>query len=382
MLQLGTILHSNGFSITVVHTQYNSPDPSTHPDFSFLPLPDTSSALTGEFIPFALQLNINCENRFKECLAEVMRQQGQDNGIACIIYDEIMYFSQAAAKDLKLLSIVLRTGCAAISLTRDVLFQLGAEGHIPFSESRSNDLVPELYPLRFKDLPIMEKLENFLQLLSKASNIGTSSAIIYNTIDCLENSSLAKCLRARERDRKARQETSTSSAGASTNAVPRPHTSSAVTNGEFIAFSLQLNTNCKARFQECMAEVMRQQGLDDGIACIIYDDLMYFSEAAAKDLKLPSIILRTGCAANFLARIALTQLKQQGHIPFPEFLSSQDPELYSLRFKDLPILENLENFLQLVLLPSFIILWTVLKFIIGKNPEAMLDSNLSNRSNA
>jgi hypothetical protein len=38
----------------------------------------------------------------------------------------------------------------------------------------------------------MEKLENFLQLLSKASNIGTSSAIIYNTIDCLENSSLAK----------------------------------------------------------------------------------------------------------------------------------------------------------------------------------------------
>ncbi|XP_059430859.1 UDP-glycosyltransferase 76E2-like [Corylus avellana] len=192
MLQLGSILHSNGFSITVVHTQYNSPDPSTHPDFSFLPLPDSSSALTGEFIPFALQLNINSEARFKECLAGVMRQLGPGDGIACIIYDEIMYFSQAAAMDLKLPSIVLRTGCAAISLTRDVLFQLSAEGHIPFPESKSNDPVPELYPLRFKDLPIMEKLENFLQLLSKASNIGTSSAIIYNTIDCLENSSLAK----------------------------------------------------------------------------------------------------------------------------------------------------------------------------------------------
>jgi hypothetical protein len=141
MLQLGTILHSNGFSITVVHTQYNSPDPSTHPDFSFLPLPDTSSALTGEFIPFALQLNINCEARFKECLAEVIRQQGPDNGIACIIYDEIMYFSQAAAKDLKLLSIVLRTGCAAISLTRDILFQLSAEGHIPFPGKCSSSSV-------------------------------------------------------------------------------------------------------------------------------------------------------------------------------------------------------------------------------------------------
>jgi hypothetical protein len=35
-------------------------------------------------------------------------------------------------------------------------------------------------------------LDKYLQLLSKASNIGTSSAIIYNTIDCLENSSLGK----------------------------------------------------------------------------------------------------------------------------------------------------------------------------------------------
>jgi UDP:flavonoid glycosyltransferase YjiC (YdhE family) len=38
----------------------------------------------------------------------------------------------------------------------------------------------------------MEKLENFMQLLSIVANIRTSSAIIYNTIDCLENSSMAK----------------------------------------------------------------------------------------------------------------------------------------------------------------------------------------------
>jgi hypothetical protein len=132
MLQLGSILHSNGFSITVVHAQYNSPDPSTHPDFRFLPLPNTSPALTGEFIPFALQLNINCEARFKECLAEVMKQQGLDDGIACIIYDELMYFSEAAAKDLKLPSIILCTGCAANSLARIALTQLKQQGHIPF----------------------------------------------------------------------------------------------------------------------------------------------------------------------------------------------------------------------------------------------------------
>jgi hypothetical protein len=56
------------------------------------------------------------------------------------------------------------------------------------------DLVPELYPLRFKDLPItiFGKVDKFLQMLSKASNIETSSAIIYNTIDYLERSSLEK----------------------------------------------------------------------------------------------------------------------------------------------------------------------------------------------
>jgi hypothetical protein len=60
------------------------------------------------------------------------------------------------------------------------------------TESRSHDPIPEIYPLRFKDLPIFGKLENFLLLLSKACDNKTSSAIIYNTIDCLENSSLAK----------------------------------------------------------------------------------------------------------------------------------------------------------------------------------------------
>jgi hypothetical protein len=136
MLQLGSILHSNGFSITVVHAQYNSPNPSIHPDFSFLSLPDTSSdhnILAGDGGAFVLQLNAKCKARFRECLAaEVMRQQGPDDGIACIIHDELMYFSAAAAKDIKLPSIVLRTSSAATFLARTALINLKAEGHIPF----------------------------------------------------------------------------------------------------------------------------------------------------------------------------------------------------------------------------------------------------------
>jgi UDP:flavonoid glycosyltransferase YjiC (YdhE family) len=58
----------------------------------------------------------------------------------------------------------------------------------------SQDLVPELYPLRFKDLPfsVFVTLENLMQQLSTFTNIKTSSAIIWNTIDYLEKSSLTK----------------------------------------------------------------------------------------------------------------------------------------------------------------------------------------------
>ncbi|KAE8039177.1 hypothetical protein FH972_011615 [Carpinus fangiana] len=158
MLQLG-ILHSNGFSITVAHTQYNSPDPSNHPNFSFIPL----------------------------MLAELMRQQ---EGLACIIDYELMYFSEATAMNLKLPTIVLRTISAAAFLAHIALINLKAEGHIPFPESRSHESVLEFYPLRFKDLPISTfgKLENSLQLVSEVANNRRASAIIYNTIGYLENS--------------------------------------------------------------------------------------------------------------------------------------------------------------------------------------------------
>jgi hypothetical protein len=67
MLQLGNILHSDGFFITVFHTQYNSSDPSTHLDFSFIPLPGSSSdhnILAADGVAFALELNAKCKARF------------------------------------------------------------------------------------------------------------------------------------------------------------------------------------------------------------------------------------------------------------------------------------------------------------------------------
>lgn len=131
MLQLGAILHSRGFSITVAHTQYNSPHPSNHPDFSFLPIPDGLS--DGQFssanlLNLVLAVNANCEAPLRKCLAEKQEAHG---GIACIIYDIAMVFSEAVANHLKVPSIILITCNAAANIAFKALPSLLEKGHIP-----------------------------------------------------------------------------------------------------------------------------------------------------------------------------------------------------------------------------------------------------------
>ncbi|KAK2642172.1 hypothetical protein Ddye_023935 [Dipteronia dyeriana] len=87
MFQLGTILHSKGFSIIVVLTQFNSPNPSNNPEFKFQAIPDglshhvTSSGNFGHIIGL---LNVNCETPIQECLAQMVKQQDHDDEIVCV----------------------------------------------------------------------------------------------------------------------------------------------------------------------------------------------------------------------------------------------------------------------------------------------------------
>ncbi|TXG74184.1 hypothetical protein EZV62_002763 [Acer yangbiense] len=197
MFQLGTILHSKGFSITVVHTQFNSPNPSNNPDFKFQAIPDGLSdddIASGNFVDKIALLNVNCEAPFQECLAQMVKQQDPGDEIVCVIYDELMFFSESAANQLKLKSIILRTTSATTGISRVALLRLKAEGFIPLQDPIMQDPVPRLHPFRFKDLPISKFgiTENYLQLIINAYNTRTSSAVIWNTMDCLEQSLLAQ----------------------------------------------------------------------------------------------------------------------------------------------------------------------------------------------
>lgn len=129
MLQLGTILHSNGFSITIAHANFNSPDPQAHPEFHFVPIPDGLSEpdiSSGDILHIMLTINNNCKRSFQQLLLEQKQHE-----IACIIFDEHMHFCEPVAANLKLPCIILRTTSAATFLARHGVISLIQEGCLP-----------------------------------------------------------------------------------------------------------------------------------------------------------------------------------------------------------------------------------------------------------
>lgn len=197
MLQLATILHSKGFSITIAHTHFNSPNPSNHPNFNFLPFFDglSNTQITSKnFVDIASTLNIKCVSSLKETLVHYITKLANENHgekIACIIYDGFLSFIDSLAKELNLPSIVFRTTSATNLLTYHVCLQLQSKGYLPLQDSKSRDLVPELDLLRFKDLPLfnLKNQHDFLQSIAKTLSI-TPLGVIFNTVESLEDSSL------------------------------------------------------------------------------------------------------------------------------------------------------------------------------------------------
>ncbi|KAI3733072.1 hypothetical protein L1987_64289 [Smallanthus sonchifolius] len=193
MLQLGSVLYSKGFSITIAHTKLNSPDPANHPDFLFLPLSDNFLAIdaSANFTNFLELLNDNCRMQLQDLLTQKIQQENHE--IVTIIHDNIMYFVEEVARNLNLPSIVLRSCSASYLPAFLALPKLHADGLLPVQDSMMQKLVPELYPLRYKDLPFNNTSTEILkEMWALSERIRTPFAIIWNTMDFLENSALTK----------------------------------------------------------------------------------------------------------------------------------------------------------------------------------------------
>ena len=222
MMQLGQALNLKGFSITVALGDSNRVSSTQHfPGFQFVTIPETIPLSQHEalgVVEFVVTLNKTSETSFKDCIAHLLLQHGND--IACIIYDELMYFSEATAKDLRIPSVIFTTGSATNHVCSCILSKLNAEKFLIdmkgtqnlayyrfcnpsfhsykdlfyFTDPEVQNMVVEnLHPLKYKDLPTsgMGPLERFLEICAEVVNKRTASAVIINTSSCLESSSLS-----------------------------------------------------------------------------------------------------------------------------------------------------------------------------------------------
>ncbi|KAI7733333.1 hypothetical protein M8C21_017000 [Ambrosia artemisiifolia] len=197
MLHLATFLHSKGFSIAIAHSELNRPDPSNHPGFTFIPLPDNLSA-TPSFanaVQFMQALNDNCRPHFLEHLVQIINEQkdSSDKESIVIIYDNLMYFAGSVASDLGLPSIILRTSSASTFPVFKIIPLLHQDGRFPVQESMLQEIVTELHPLRYKDLPFIGlPIEQTLETINIILPKTPPSAFIWNTLEFLEPSGLTQ----------------------------------------------------------------------------------------------------------------------------------------------------------------------------------------------
>ncbi|TXG49882.1 hypothetical protein EZV62_025757 [Acer yangbiense] len=194
MLQLASILyHKAGFSITIIHTNFNSPNSSNYPHFSFRSIPEALSeteASTTDIIAFVMLLNVKCVVPFQDCLAELLGGGGDDDDdVACLITDAAWYFTQAVADTLKLPRIVLLPTSVCFFNAFTAIPLLYEKGCLPMQDFQLETPVLEIPPLRYKDLPIFETHdpENSIRFTKDVvKQTKASSGIIWNSFQELE----------------------------------------------------------------------------------------------------------------------------------------------------------------------------------------------------
>ncbi|XP_010452495.1 PREDICTED: UDP-glycosyltransferase 76C2 [Camelina sativa] len=201
MLQLANILHSRGFSITVIHTRFNAPKASSHPLFTFLQIQDGLSEAqikdgpTSNVMSLLAQINLNAESPFRDCLNKVLLESKESSSekVSCLIDDCGWLFTQTVSESLNLPRMVLCTFKATFFNAYPTLPLIRTKGYLPVSDSEAEDSVIEFPPLQKRDLSKVfgefgEKLDPFLHVVVETTM--RSSGIIYMSCEELEKDSL------------------------------------------------------------------------------------------------------------------------------------------------------------------------------------------------
>ncbi|RXH94542.1 hypothetical protein DVH24_024226 [Malus domestica] len=410
MLQLANILHTKGFSITIIHTNFNSHNfnPSAHPHFTFISIPDglsESEAATNNILHLFSLLNVKCVEQFRECLASLLSADANsEEPIACLISDAIFHFTQPVAESLKLPRLALETMGATCTAVYYAFPLLRERGYLPIQgttlqaisfltlhitqfekfmcstlivfqiDYRLEELVKELPPLKVKDLPVVkgcdaDKYFEFIQTKnnldskmeqSKGRRLILCPLPLQGHINPMLE--LAKILHSKGFSI-AIIHTNFNSLNPSTrnphftyHSIPVDLTETEASIKDLTVVLSILNAKCVEPFRECLAGLL-SDGVHSGnpIACLISDPFFDFTRSVAESFELPTIMLRTGSAASLAVYAAFPLLKEKGYLPISDSrLEIPVAELSPLKVKDLPTMTNCDpEILKDMHLPQF-----------------------------
>ncbi|XP_059432776.1 linamarin synthase 2-like [Corylus avellana] len=213
MMRLAKLLHSRGFHITFVNTEFNhtrlirSKGPNYlegQPDFRFETIPDglppSDRDATQDVSALFHSTRKNCLAPFKELVIK-LNSTSQVPQVTCIVSDVLMGFGREARKQLGIPEVQFCPASACGFMACLNFDELIKRGIIPFKDKSFKDdgtldtlidWIPGMKNMRLKDLPSFirttdtnEIMFDFMRL--EIRNCLNSSAIIFNTFDEFEN---------------------------------------------------------------------------------------------------------------------------------------------------------------------------------------------------
>ncbi|KAK6136487.1 hypothetical protein DH2020_029783 [Rehmannia glutinosa] len=212
MLQLSKLLHSRGFYITFVHTQFNYDKlfkstnnniPSSIENFQFETvsdgLPRNNPRGILELPDLVHSMPVHCLNSFRE-LIKKLNCSPDLPPVSCIVSDGVMSFTLKVAQEFNIPEILFFTVSACGMLGYLQFEELIQKGYFPMKDESylSNgyldtmiDWTPSMGTIRLRDLPTFIRTTNgddlmFNYNLESVNNALKTGNLILNTFDDLE----------------------------------------------------------------------------------------------------------------------------------------------------------------------------------------------------